>query len=255
MMNLTSSKNRLVLKDRLFAVLHFAFKLLLPIFAFLIIVFLELPLLAYILILLSKWRILSVKPRFWWSNLQINATDLIFSLSVIYFMSFPQLELYQQLIWLFAYFVWILGFRSRSLQSKHLLQGLIAQGLGVSALIYSIDQASLPLILFGIWLVSVLAARHILNGLPKETRYESLIHIWGLFSIQLAWVLLHWQVNFWVLPHLVFLQSVILSAFSLLYFLHHNNSLPVFLYRQVITSVLIITIAVLFLTSFHAVSI
>lgn len=254
-MNLTSSKNKLVLKDRLFSILYLSLRLLLPVIVFLIIVFLELPILAYILILLAKWRILSVKPYFWWSNLQINAADLIFGLSVVYFMSLPQLELYQQLIWLFVYFVWILGLRSRSAQNKNLLQGVIAQGLGVSVLIYSIDQISLPLILFSIWLISILSARHILNGFPKEARHESLVHIWGLFSIQLSWILLHWQVNFWILPHLVFLQSVILSAVSFLYILHQKNNLPVFLYRQVITSVLFITAFVLFLSSIHAVSI
>ena len=253
-MNLIFNRNKLVLKDKLFSGLRFALQSLLPIFVFSIIVFLKLPTLAYALILLSKWRILATTPRFWWPNLQINAVDLIFSLSIVLFMSWSTIGLYQQLFWLFVYFFWVFALKSSKMPYRHTARGIITQALGSAALVYSVDQIYLPLLLFGIWLISILSVRHILANLPKEKYHKTLTHIWGIFSIQLAWVLLHWQVNFWVIPNLVFLQAIILSAGAILYILHQNGALPKFLRRQIIVSTLIITGVILFLSGVHSVS-
>ena len=38
---------------------------------------------AFLLILLSKWRILAVRPRFWFKNIQSNLVDIIVGLSVV----------------------------------------------------------------------------------------------------------------------------------------------------------------------------
>ena len=164
---MASSKNKLVFKDRLFVSLHFGLRAFLPVVVFLTIAFLDLAILAYGLVLLAKWRILANKPRFWWSNLQSHFVDLVFGISVVYFMSWPSLTLWQQVLWLVIYFLWIFTLKGRVAWQWSLVRGLIIQGLGVSLLIYNVDFVSLPLALGGIWLVSLIAARHILNGLPK----------------------------------------------------------------------------------------
>src|SRR5690606_10662203 len=43
----------------------------------------ESPLPAFALILLSKWRVLAVRPRYWFAHVQANAVDLIVSLSLV----------------------------------------------------------------------------------------------------------------------------------------------------------------------------
>ena len=139
-MNFTSSKNKLVLKDRLFVSLRFGFRAFLPIFVFVMVVFLKLTLLAYALVLLSKWRVVATKPRFWWLNLQPHLVDLIFALSVVYFMAWPDLVLAYQLLWLAIYFVWIFVFRIWGTPWNQMLQGVVAQGLGMSFLIYHLDR-------------------------------------------------------------------------------------------------------------------
>lgn len=35
------------------------------------------------LLVLSKWRVFAVKPRFWWANIQSNAVDFIVGLGFI----------------------------------------------------------------------------------------------------------------------------------------------------------------------------
>ena len=253
-MNLTGGRNKLVLKDRFFVGLHFVLRALLPLAVFLVIVFLKLPVLAYGLVLLAKWRILATRPRFWWNNLQSHLIDLAFSISVVYFMSWPDLALWQQIIWLVIYLGWIFGLKGLAAWQGGLVRGLTVQGFGVALLIYNLNQIPLPLVLVGIWLVSLIAARHILNGLTKKQYHRSLMHIWGLFALQLAWVLLHWQINFWVIPRLSFLLVVVLFASSLLYILHLHQRLPAFLLRQIVASTLIVVFFVLFLSSIHTLS-
>ena len=85
--------------------------------------------------------------------------------------------------------------------------------------------------------------------------HNSLIHIWGLFALQLAWVLLHWQITFWIIPRLTFLLVVLLFSSSLLYALYLQQSLPTFLCRQIIVSTLIVVMVVLLLSSIHTISI
>ncbi|MYB40172.1 hypothetical protein F4X86_02805 [Candidatus Saccharibacteria bacterium] len=244
-MNSPSGKRRLVVKDKLWNGLHFCLRSLLPISVFLIVAFLAVPALAYVLILLSKWRILAAKPRFWWPNLRANAADLAFSFSLVLFMGWPSADLTQQLIWLAIYLLWVFVFKTDRLPAGHVWRGLAAQGMGAAALIYSLNQLPLPAVLAGIWLVSLIAVQHILSGFPKRDYHSRLTQIWGLFAIQLAWVMLHWQVNFWIIPNLAVLLAVVLLASSLLYSLHLREAAHGAARRQILASTLIVTFAVL----------
>ena len=38
---------------------------------------------AIAVVILSKWRVFAVRPRFWWANLQSNLVDFIVSVSVV----------------------------------------------------------------------------------------------------------------------------------------------------------------------------
>lgn len=254
-MNAKILGDSLVLKNRFFWLLHLALRSLVPITVFSIVVFLQTPALAYMLVLLSKWRIIVDKPRFWWQNLQINAVDLIFSLSVVFFISLSAVGLTEQLIWLAAYFIWIFVLKSPRLTHGQPLRGLVAQALGSSALFYSVGYISLPLILAGIWFVALFSSRHVLKSLSKEVYRIDLTYIWGLFSLQLAWVLLHWQVNFWIFPNFTIIQTEILIAATILYALYKKNVLPARLARQVTLSALIIAAAVIILSGVYPVSI
>ena len=38
---------------------------------------------AMLLVVLSKWRVFAVRPRYWWANLRSNMVDFIVSISVV----------------------------------------------------------------------------------------------------------------------------------------------------------------------------
>jgi hypothetical protein len=56
------------------------------------------PVLAIVLVLLSKWRVLAVRPRFWWTNLQANMVDIIVGVSIVSLMYVPQLSVVVQVV-------------------------------------------------------------------------------------------------------------------------------------------------------------
>jgi hypothetical protein len=69
--------------------LHSALVLVLPIAVF-ILVTLNFVQLAFSIIVLSKWRMFAVRPRFWATNVRANAIDMMVGLSIVVFMMHTQ---------------------------------------------------------------------------------------------------------------------------------------------------------------------
>ncbi len=77
-------------------VLHLVLVALLPIMVF-VLVRIEFIQLAFSVVLLSKWRMLAVRPRFWPANVRANAVDILVGLSIVVFMSHTSSALLQLL--------------------------------------------------------------------------------------------------------------------------------------------------------------
>src|ERR1700760_584270 len=76
---------------------YFVYNALLPLLVFLL-VRISFTQLALALILLSKWRMIAVRPRFWSANIRANAIDIIVGVSVLSFMVATTSEAFQ-LLW------------------------------------------------------------------------------------------------------------------------------------------------------------
>src|ERR1044071_1426481 len=81
--------------------LHLGLLLVLPLVVF-ILVRLNFAIPALIVIVLSKWRMFAVRPRFWAANIRANAVDLMVGLSIVIFMS-QSGSLMFKLIWAVLY--------------------------------------------------------------------------------------------------------------------------------------------------------
>ena len=66
--------------------LHIGLVMILPVAAF-VLVRLGFVQLALSIVVLSKWRMFAVRPRFWSANLRANAVDLMVGLSAVLFMA------------------------------------------------------------------------------------------------------------------------------------------------------------------------
>lgn len=149
------------------------------------------PWLAFIIVLLSKWRALAVRPRFWFANLVANTVDIIVGVSTVLLLYTADDHLWLQLIFALLYACWLLLVKPRSKRSYVAFQAGVAVFLGITAL--SIVSYSWDSIFFvgGMWIIGYAAARHVLGSYDEPyVAIYSLIA--GVIFAELGWIGYHW---------------------------------------------------------------
>lgn len=168
---------------------------------------LDLVILAYGFVVLSKWRVLAVRPRYWWDNIQANLLDMLFGISIVSFLwqiqsshvALPAQETaILQLAIALTYALWLVLLKPRADRTSVQLQALIGQLFAISAL-YSIAYI-LPsfLVVMSMFIVGYIAARHTLNTYEEEdiTLFSL---IWAFIVAELGWLAYHWTIAYAIL--------------------------------------------------------
>jgi hypothetical protein len=158
------------------------------------------PWLALALVLLSKWRVLAVRPRYWFAHIEANMVDLIVSVGVvilIYLAGQAPLghgTVTQVLIGVF-YAIWLLLIKPRTRRTYIAVQAAVAIVIGSMAL-YSIsyEWASSFVVLI-IWLIGYSSVRHVLVAYD-DSDARILSFIWGFVMVELGWLTYHWTIAY-----------------------------------------------------------
>ena len=203
-------------------ILYILLRALLPILVFIITVA-GFPLLAAALVLLSKWRMLAVKPRYWIPNLRSNLVDIFIGLSVIVFISGTNM-LATQLVWTALYIVWLIWLKPRSDSISVMSQALIAQILSLVAFYRVYPDQSLLIGMAVTWLICYACARHFLNAF-EDPMVRTLTQVWAWFGAAMAWILGHWAIQYMFLPQIALVLSVVGYGLATLYYLNQNEKL------------------------------
>lgn len=184
---LKSSKRRSVISESAYVALNIA----LAVAILVIVLVVESPILAFAIVLLGKWRILAVRPRYWFANIQANLVDIIVSLSVVILLYAASGALAMQLFLTMLYIVWLLLIKPRSKRIFVAAQAGAAVFLGVSALmIMSSAWYATPVVIL-MWVIGYSAARHVLSSYDEvHVSFYSLL--WGFFFAELGWLMYHW---------------------------------------------------------------
>lgn len=149
------------------------------------------PLPAFALVLLSKWRMLAVRPRFWFANIQSNLVDIIVGLSVVVLLYAASGSHAIQLFIAVFYAVWLLFIKPRSKRHYVVLQAGTATFLGVTALFmvsYDWNAAAVVLLM---WVIGYSTARHVLSSYHEAER-TFFAMIWGVIVAEVGWLGYHW---------------------------------------------------------------
>jgi hypothetical protein len=222
--------------------LHLGLIILLPL-ALYVLVGLQLVIPALVVILLSKWRILAVKPRFWPALIRYNAIDIIVGLSILAFMVHSD-SLYLRAVLALAYGVWLLAIKPKTGTLAVSLQAAIGQFVGLTALFMVKGGASLFLLVFGVGMISYFTSRHFFESYDEP--YSRLLsYTWGYFSAALMWVLGHWLLFYGFLAQPTLILSALGYGLAALYYCDHENKLSLLLRRQFIFIMAAIIIVVL----------
>lgn len=222
--------------------LHIGFTILLPILIY-ILVRIQLVPLAISLVLISKWRMFAVRPRYWPANIRANAVDLMVGVSAVLFMArYDQIS--WQLLWVALYAAWLLFIKPNASALFIAIQAGVAQTLALVALFLILGKASLLWLVVAAWAICYLAARHFLSAFdePHSSLYA---HLWGYFAAALVWLLGHWLLFYGFLAQPVLLLTVIGLGCASLYYLEETDRLSQLLRRQLIFIMLAVVVVVL----------
>lgn len=185
---------------------------------------------AIVLVILSKWRVFAVRPRYWWANLQSNMVDFIVSISIVIHMVTINAQAgiadNSKLLILvgltLGYIGWLLFIKPRSKRFYVALQAGIAVFLGISALFAISYNWPVSIVVAGAWLIGYSSARHILSSFDDETHALFLALAWAFVVAEITWVSYHWAIAYPlpIFPSLMLPQAAL--AITLVSFLGYK---------------------------------
>jgi hypothetical protein len=222
--------------------LHLGLVLVLPIAVF-ILVRLNFSVPAMAVVVLSKWRMFAVRPRFWAANIRANAVDLMVGLSVVLFMTHND-SLLMQSSWTALYAVWLVAIKPGTSIPMITAQAFIGQLAALSALYLTWASGPVYALTFLTGLFCFLASRHFLDAF-EEPYAKMLAYVWGYFGAALAWLLSHWLLFYRGVALPTLLLSTLGYGMATLYYLDHTDRLSKGVRRQFIFVMVAIVVVVL----------
>jgi hypothetical protein len=210
---------------------YLAFNALLPILV-LLLVKAELANIAAVLIVLSKWRMFAVQPRFWVANIRANAIDIIIGLSILVFMM-GTLTDWTRVAYVLAWAFWLIFIKPRTSPVWVSLQAWLGQVAGLMAIFSFSSRSQLIVLVAAVGTVCFFAAHHFFFSFD-EPYIRLLAYIWGYFGAALTWVLGHWLVYHSFVSQPTLLLSSLSFGLGTLYYLDHFDKLSSLVRKEVL---------------------
>lgn len=202
-----SAHKRTVLANILHILFYVVYVLLV---LFLIVLFPTAPWAALAVVLLSKWRVISVRPRYWWANILSNLTDTMLGLGVVILM-WVSSSLPIQIILALAYIVWLVSIKPQHKRHIVVIQAGVAQFVALWALFSVGYMIPLFVLVMTVFVIGFGAARHALSAYDEVDR-GLLASVWGFVIAQLGFVAWHWTIAYSITSTLKIPQIAIIIA-------------------------------------------
>ncbi len=165
---------------------------------------------ALVLVLLSKWRVVAVRPRFWWANILSNLPDLLLGFGLVVLMWVGTVWPVQVALAV-LYALWLVVVKPQHKQRFVMIQAGLSQFVALTALFaidYILPVWAVVLITFAIGFAT---ARQVL-GVHEETSRAFLSVVWGLILAELSFIAWHWTIAYQLAPTLKIAQFAIIAA-------------------------------------------
>lgn len=189
---LKSSKRRSVFSETAYIILN----LLLAVAVFVVVLTSASSLPAFALVLLSKWRILAVRPRYWAAHIQSNMVDLIVSLGFVVLLVNADGFIFVQAAIAALYAAWLLVLKPRAKRTYMIAQAATAVFIGVTALSLLDYNWFSSLVVGMFWIIGYSVARHVLVAYDQSSHLSLLSLIWGFVFAEIGWLSYHWTVAY-----------------------------------------------------------
>jgi hypothetical protein len=174
---------------------------------------------AFVLVLIGKWRIFAVRPRFWIANIQANLVSIIVSISFVVLLYVANTAvasdlqiLVIQIILVLLDIGWLLFLKPQSKRLYVALQAGVALFIGTIA-VYTLSYSWIAsLVVLLMWVVGYATARHVLGSYDEEKHTTLLSLAWGLAVAEISWLAYHWTIAY----RLPFVSNILLPQIAII---------------------------------------
>ncbi len=193
---LRSAKRRSLVSELMYLLLNVGLAVALLIVVWVV----ESPLPAFALVLLSKWRVLAVRPRYWLAHVQANMVDIIVSLGLVILLYTAGHGgtgdgVVTQIILTLLYIAWLLVLKPRTKRSYVVAQAGVALAIGTIALFSVAYGWPSSLVVIAMFILGYSTARHVLSAY-SDPDLMTMSLIWGFVMAQIGWVSFHWLIAY-----------------------------------------------------------
>ena len=153
------------------------------------------PVLGLILVLVSKWRVFAVRPRYLWVNIKSSLVDFIVGASIILLTYYSGTDIVvADIILAVLYCVWLIVIKPLTSEKANLAQSLIAIFLGISASSIMASSTDPFLIIILAFIIGYSASRHVLVQSEDNKDSSLIVMICGLIFAEIAWLCHSWMI-------------------------------------------------------------
>ena len=151
--------------------------------------------LGIVLVLLSKWRVVAVRPRYWWLNLKANLVDYTVGISLVLLVYLAGVDglNYWHVILTIIYAIWLVVVKPQSEAIWTEIQAFFAVFFGTFALAILANSLTPLTGAFVSFIIGYGASRHVLIQ-GEDRDFTLTTFIFGLILSELSWILYHWTI-------------------------------------------------------------
>lgn len=154
------------------------------------------PYLAYLLVIISKWRVFAVRPRFWMANIRANMLDTLVGVGVVTLLWQNMGNTAYQIALTCAFVLWLVFLKPLSKRFWVVAQGGVGQFIALTALFTVAYTLPVEVVVGLAGLVGFVVARHVINIYSDEYEDVVLSVGWGLVIAEISWLGYYWTVAY-----------------------------------------------------------
>ncbi len=179
--------------------------------------------LGFLLVLVSKWRIFAVRPRYWLLNIKSSLVDLIVGFSFV-LIAYCSGTAVRPIHFILAglYTLWLIILKPRSSSHANIAQSLTAMFLGTTAAVLLSATYDSSIIVLASLFIGWAATRHVLVQ-SDDNNFALVTFVCGLICAEIAWIFHSWLIVYSfgdtgiVIPQLSIILTVFAFAFARIY--------------------------------------
>lgn len=176
-----------------------------------------------LLVILSKWRVVAVQPRYWWLNIKSNLVDFVVGISLVLLVYFSGTDALTSwhIILTVIYAIWLVIVKPRTSMLFVQIQAFFALFFGTFAMTLATANINPLLGCVVSFIVGYSASRHILIQ-ADDRDFTLTTFISGLMLAELSWIFYHWAIVYRIMafdtviaiPQLPIAASLIFLVFA-----------------------------------------